>query len=478
MSLESRKLLHTPETDSYRVLHIDDDSDFLEVTELYLSREIDQIKITTTTDVGEAIESLESTRYDCVISDYDMPERNGLELLDRVREYNPDLPFLLYTGKGSETIARKAINAGVTGYFQKGGPEQQQRLANRVEHAIEEYHEKLDSERYATVLKALEYPTYVVDANGRFAYLNEAFAELTGYEREALIQRRPGGVKSDQSVERADEALRSVVSSDGPDTERFEIEIETADGEVIPCQDHIAPLPFDDEYRGCAGIMRDISLQQVRRQELERKNERLEEFVSVVSHDLQTPLDTAMTAAELARDSDVAFDHLNDALDRLQRLLDELLAIAQEEETAAQITDSNLDCVTNQAWKSVSADAATLIVKDDCLISADQSRLRRLLENLFKNAIQHGGEDVTVTVGRIDREDVDGFYVADDGDGMSEEVRESVFEPGFTTAQGGTGFGCAIVDRIAAAHDWEIQLTESVGGGARFEFTDAETNGV
>lgn len=474
MSLEVREPLAPPEADSYRVLHIDDDQDFLDVSEMYLSRELDQIQIVTTTDVTEAVDSLQTTRFDCVISDYDMPELDGLELLDQVREHNPDLPFLLYTGKGSETIARKAINAGVTGYFQKGGPEQQQRLANRVKHAVEEYRAKLDSERYAAVLRALDYPTYVVDAMGRFAYVNEAFAELTGYDREELIQRRPDVVKSDESVEKADEALRSVVSSGGPDTEQFEIEIETADGDVIPCKDHIAPLPFNDEYRGCAGILRDLSLQQLRRTELERKNERLEEFVSVVSHDLQTPLDTAMTAAKLARDTDVAFEKLDGALNRLQRLLDELLALAHEGETTTQPTDCQLDRIAQQAWESAGSEAGTLVVNDATLISADQSRLRRLLENLFKNAVEHGAEDATVTVGRIDRQDTDGFYVADDGDGMSAETRESVFEPGFTTAQGGTGFGCAIVERIAKAHDWEIQLTDSEAGGARFEFTEIE----
>jgi len=474
MSLESREPLHAPQEEIYRILHVDDDRGFLDVSELYLARELDHVEVVTTTDAHEALDHLDSTRFGCVISDYDMPVMNGLELLDRVREQNPDLPFLLYTGKGSEKIARKAINAGVTGYFQKGGPEQQQRLANRVEHAIEEYHAKLDSERYATVLKALDYPTYVVDSSGQFAYVNEAFADLTGYEPQELLDETPAKVKSDESVDRADEALCAVVSSSGPDTEQFEIEIETADGDVIPCQDHIAPLPFTDEYRGCAGILRDISLQQLRRAELERKNERLEEFVSVVSHDLQTPLDTAMTAANLARESDIAFDKLDGALDRLQRLLDELLALAHEGEATTQPTECALADVAAQAWDATGPDAATLRVETACHVAADHSQLRRLLENLFKNAVEHGADDVVVTVGRIGRDDATGFYVADDGDGIPEARRESVFEPGFTTAQGGTGFGCAIVERIAGAHDWEVEVTDSEAGGARFEFTCVE----
>ncbi|TKX76264.1 sensor histidine kinase, partial [Halorubrum sp. SD626R] len=77
-------------------------------------------------------------------------------------------------------------------------------------------------------------------------------------------------------------------------------------------------------------------------------------------------------------------------------------------------------------------------------------------------------------VGRLDG----GFYVADDGDGIDPADRDSVFEPGHTTAEGGTGFGLAIVDRIAQAHGWEVTLTESRTGGARFEFDGVSVLGA
>ena len=457
-----------------RILHVDDDRAFLDVTESFLTRELPSAEIVTVQHPDAASERLRAESFDCVVSDYEMPDTDGLELLSQVRDWSDDLPFLLYTGKGSESIASRAINAGVTGYLQKGGPEQHERLANRVEHAVREYHAGLDTERYSAVLQALGYPTYVVDADGRFAYVDEAFAELTGYDREELIGADPSVVKTDESVEAADEALRSVVSSSGPDAAQFEIEIRTEEGDIVPCRDHLAPLPFETEYRGCAGILRDITAQRRRREELARKNERLEEFISVASHDLRTPLTTAQTAAELARETGEAefFERLGDAHDRFERMLDELLTLAREGDSVAVTEPIDLGTVARTAFESVGVDAAELAVTASPAIEADAGRLRRLLENLLRNAAVHSDEAVTVTVGR--RDDRAGCYVADDGPGIPGELRESVFEPGYTTAEEGSGFGLAIVSRIAAAHGWDVTLTESAGGGARFEFAGVE----
>ena len=96
--------------------------------------------------------------------------------------------------------------------------------------------------------------------------------------------------------------------------------------------------------------------------------------------------------------------------------------------------------------------------------------LRRLLENLLRNAVEHGGDDVRVTVGPL--AEGDGFYVADDGLGIPEEKREGVFESGYSTGSGGAGLGLSIVDGIADAHGWTIEVGESESGGARFEMSD------
>ncbi len=74
----------------------------------------------------------------------------------------------------------------------------------------------------------------------------------------------------------------------------------------------------------------------------------------------------------------------------------------------------------------------------------------------MRNAVEHGGEDVTVTVGELD----DGFYVEDDGPGIPENARDNVFDVGYSTTEDGTGFGLSIVKQVADAHGWTIRVTD------------------
>ncbi|WP_299235121.1 ATP-binding protein [Natronomonas sp.] len=458
-----------------KVLHIDDNSGFLDLTKAFLESEVPATDIDTATGPEAGLEALEENTYHCVVSDYDMPGHNGLELLKRVREEYPDLPFILYTGKGSEEIAAEAINAGVTGYFQKGGPDQHRRLANRIEHAATEHRARIESERYSTVLRALGYPIYVVNENAEFEYVNGAFLELTGYEREEVIGSGPGLIKSESGTERADEMLAGIVSETGPNTQQFRVDIRTKDGEIVPCHDHMAALPFGEEFRGSVGILRDISAQKQTREELIRQNERLEEFVSIVSHDLRAPINNAKTAASLAESTGDAahFEQLAAEHDRMEEMIDELLTLAREGETVAETEPVRLAPLVEDCWEPFccAEDAIRLALDEDVTVEAERSRLRRLVENLLRNSVEHGASPVTVTVGELDD---GGFYVSDDGPGIAPEDRDDVFEPGVTSEEDGTGFGLTIVKRIADAHGWDVTVSESDDGGVRFGFVTAE----
>jgi PAS domain S-box-containing protein len=204
-------------------------------------------------------------------------------------------------------------------------------------------------------------------------------------------------------------------------------------------------------------------------QELAQQNERLDEFVSVVSHDLRNPLNVAMGQIELAR-GDCDSEHLDTAAsahDRMDTLIDDLLTLAQEGEAVDDVESVHVPEVLNDCWQTVPTADATLVIETDQTIRADQSRFQQLLENLIRNAVDHGGKNVTVTVGTLP----DGFYVADDGPGIPNDEYDTVFEMGYSTATRGNGFGLSIVKEIADAHGWDISVADGKTDGTRFEIT-------
>jgi signal transduction histidine kinase len=151
----------------------------------------------------------------------------------------------------------------------------------------------------------------------------------------------------------------------------------------------------------------------------------------------------------------------------MDALIEDILTLAREGDRVNELEDVDLGEVCEACWQHVETAEATLETTTDKTIRADRSRLQQLIENLVRNAVEHGRDDVTVTIGDLET----GFYIADDGTGIPADERESVFDAGYSTADDGTGFGLSIVKQVADAHGWDITLTESEAGGARFEIT-------
>jgi len=209
-----------------------------------------------------------------------------------------------------------------------------------------------------------------------------------------------------------------------------------------------------------------------RERELTEQNDRLESFASIVSHDLRNPLTVAEGHLELAStecDSE-HLEHVDHAHERMRTLIEDILALAREGEVESDVEPVALARVAQRCWANVETDAATLVTDAERTVRADESRLKQLFENLIRNAIEHGGEGVTVTVSDLD----EGFCIEDDGPGIPGDEHDSVFEAGYSTSEDGTGFGLNIVERIVEAHDWEIRVTDGPDGGARFEITGVE----
>ncbi|WP_167768387.1 PAS domain-containing sensor histidine kinase [Haloarcula amylovorans] len=206
-------------------------------------------------------------------------------------------------------------------------------------------------------------------------------------------------------------------------------------------------------------------------EKLEASNERLESFASMLAHEIRNPVTIGQIYSKQLTEDDEsdAASYVAEALDRIEDMIDVMLVLARGNAAVGKPEPVAVDDAVEVAWEQVDATAAELRLSTDKRLQADPRYLQHLFRNLFENAVEHGGDDVTVTVGELPT----GFYVEDDGSGIPDDEIGSVFEPGYTTAagRGGTGLGLAFVQELTRVYGWDCTVTESESGGARFEFT-------
>ena len=303
----------------------------------------------------------------------------------------------------------------------------------------------------------------VIVQDKEYKFVNSKMAKLTGYSVEELEGTTFYEIIAPEYHDLVERRYELRVDDESPPN-RYDIEMIDADGE----RHHIDLQASSIQYQGepaTLATFHDITPRKETEEQLRRQNERLENFASVVSHDLRNPLTVAKARTEL-----MECEHapaVERSLERMEAIIEDVLTLARQGESVDETAPLSLSTLVERCWGHVDTSGASLSLDADMTFRADSGRCGQLFENLFRNAIEHAGENVTVTVGALS----DGFYVEDDGPGIPDDERAQVFEYGYTTTQEGTGFGLNIVEEIADAHGWSVTVTDSDGGGARFEFT-------
>ncbi|WP_336328286.1 hybrid sensor histidine kinase/response regulator [Halovenus sp. HT40] len=257
-------------SDTVHVLHVDDEPDFAEMAATFLERENEQFVVETATAASEALDYVTENHVDCIISDYDMPDQNGIEFLEAVREECPGLPFILFTGKGSEEIASDAISAGVTDYLQKeSGTSQYAVLANRIQNAVEAFTAQRERQRHLDAIETSQEGIAILD-DGRFRYVNEAYADLYGYDPEEMIGEHWELIYPDEDVPRGYNEIIPEVKETG--NWQGKTTGLRADGSTF-IEDHALSMTDSGEL---VCTVRDITDREQQRKQLEETTARLE----------------------------------------------------------------------------------------------------------------------------------------------------------------------------------------------------------
>ena len=347
--------------------------------------------------------------------------------------------------------------------------------------------------RFQTLIEASSDVVFVLDDTGQIDYASPSVENVLGYDPDDLV----GAVAFEELI--ADAAPDTAPDPDAPsdaaatwrrvlggseadptnnDRIRFEVRIRTADGDTRTIDAIARYLVDDPAIEGIVINTRDVTERKQRELELERTNERLDRFASLVSHDLRNPLNVAMGRLDLAMatDDDTHLETVQTQHERMSTMIEDLLTMARDGKDVEHPEPIDLDATAAERWTTVETGDASLTADTGRTILADESRLANLFENLYRNAVEHGSPEGDTAALAVRIETLPGgFAVADDGVGIPPDIRESVTDSGYTTEGDNTGYGLAIVEEIATAHGWDLVVTESEAGGARFEFTGVET---
>lgn len=314
-----------------------------------------------------------------------------------------------------------------------------------------------DREQYRAIVERNHDGVFIYQ-NDSFVFVNDRFCEIVGYDRQSLREMGLGHLLHSEDRERIAEFVDRRRSGEHAPN-RYQARVRTDDGDVRHLSFSVNAITNDGEHAE-VGSVRDVT-------ERQQHEQRLEEFASIVAHDLRNPLNVIAGRIELARETggDDHFDAISRGVSNMEELISDMRELASEGVPVHEAGVVDVAMAVRNAWTEVEG-ATELTVADGLpTIEADEDRLERFLLEVLENAAMYGGESV-----RVEPAD-GGFAVVDDGPGIEESERERVFEAGYTTDPERTGFGLAIVQWIADAHGWDLSIEAGDDGGVRLLVT-------
>ncbi|WP_132058653.1 ATP-binding response regulator [Halorussus amylolyticus] len=498
------------EASNLRVLYVDDDRDLLELTKTFLEREDDGLSVETADGACPALERLEEREYDAIVSDYRMPEMDGLEFLDAVRDgYGDEIPFVIFTGQGREEVAMEALNLGANRYLQKGGDADSQygvlarTIRQEVAHRRAEDARRETEKRYRSLFENNPLVLWVEDFSDIKAHIDEVISDVEDVE--SYLDDNPDEVRDhfdrleiidvnenaldyygaeskrelldnmgEMFTEESHEANKSLIAdiARGKTHSRTESVVETLDGER---KHEIMEVNVPDEYAD------DYSRVYVAVTEVTERvaAQRRESFLhSLMRHDVRNREQVVRGSLERLQEYDLPDDAAErveqslDALDESTEILDKVSSLVRTGHATDPTEEVEVRSHVESAVEGFEPRAAergvSVSVTGDCPTVRAGPLLEELFRNLVGNALRHANA-TTVRISIRETDDRAVVAVEDDGAGVPDEQKGRVFEPRYKTGESaGAGLGLHLVGEIAEAYGGRVEVSDSDLGGAKF----------
>ena len=428
----------------------------------------------TTSNPETALDEVDTLDVDVIVSDYDMPEMDGLSFYERVAETAPDMPFILLTGRTDGDIASEAISAGIDDYLQKEAVAERndfEVLANRIENVVSQ---RKARQKYELVVDNTPGGIAQVRRDGTIMAANETVAESFDTESSALVG------SPVEEVLPAEIANRWLAYGDDALTSGERVSFESSyDGRHF--HTFAVPVGVGGETDTFQIISRDITSRVEYEQELRARTEQLELINRFVRHDIRNDIDLVYTWSELLTDH--VDEEGREYIDRITTTSDhitELTTIAGKfVETVSSGSDVELEPIAldgtlGEELEKVrsSYDHATFHVNGEvpAVDVRANGMLSSVFRNLLNNAVQHNdSDDPQVYVTASVRGDAVEVTIADDGPGIPDAQKADLFGKGEkSTDSSGTGIGLYLVHTLVDQYGGSVTVEDSDIGGARF----------
>jgi len=232
---------------SIKTLIVDDEKAVLDQTKEFIGKLDREIEVHTAISAAKALEMVEKHDFDVIVSDYQMPDTDGLEFLRTLREERDDeIPFIMLTGKGKEEVAMKALNLGANRYLQKVGEPKPwyDILAQAIEQEVQQYQAEkriLESEeRYRKLFESAQNGIFLIDAKtGKIEDANPYLKDLLGYSKEELVGKKLWKIDSCKNIADSKERFEELVENG--QRQYQDINLETKEGGKAPVEVVITP---------------------------------------------------------------------------------------------------------------------------------------------------------------------------------------------------------------------------------------------